>query len=72
MTRAFTVVQPFKAENAISGREREFKPGEKLISDSAKGEMIVTIEFEKSLFVVERSIFQACCKWMNDGASPIF
>ena len=72
MTRAFSVVRPFKATNAISGREREFKPGETLLSDPGQGDGNVTIEIEKSLFVVERSIFEACCKRKNDGATPFF
>jgi hypothetical protein len=58
--------------NAISGRERAFKPGETLLSDSGHSDGTVTIEMDKSLFVVERSIFETCCKRSNEGATPFF
>jgi hypothetical protein len=66
-TRQFSVVQAFKATGAISGRERQLKPGDTLLSDTPQTESMVTIEFDKSFFLVERAIFQACCKWENVG-----
>ena len=72
MTRAFSVVHAFNATNAISGRQREFKPGETLLCDPGQADGTVTIEIQKSLFLVERSIFETCCKWKNDGAAPFF
>jgi hypothetical protein len=71
-TGSFSVVHSFKATNMISGREREFMPGETLLSYPGQPDGTVTIEIEKSLFAVERSIFEACCKWKNDGAAPLF
>jgi hypothetical protein len=67
MTRAYSVVHAFKATNAISGREREFKPGETLLSDRNQTNGNVTIEIDRSFFVVEQPIFEACCKWKNEG-----
>ena len=71
MAGAFNVVNGFKATNVNSGREREFKPGEKL----AGGEQTdgnVTIEIDNSFFLVELSVFEKCCKRNNDGAAPFF
>ncbi len=49
---------PSKRINVISGRERAFKPGETFLSDSGQSDGSVTIEMDKSLFVIERSIFE--------------
>jgi len=72
MTRAFNVVQAFKGTNVISGRKREFRLGEIVVSDNDEAEGRVTFEIERSFFVVEQSTFKACCKWKNDGAAPFF
>jgi hypothetical protein len=71
-TGAFSVVHSFKATNMISGREREFMPGETVLIYPGQADETVTIEIEKSLFWVKRSIFENCCKWKNDGAGPFF
>jgi len=56
----------------IFGSEREFKPGETVSSDTRQIDGKVTIEFDKSFFAIERSIFEASCKWKNEGAAPFF
>lgn len=72
MTGAYSVVHSFKATNMISGSEREFKPGETVSSDTRQIDGKVTIEIDKSFFAVERSIFEASCKWKNEGGAPFF
>lgn len=67
ITRAYSVVHGFKATNTISGQEREFKPGETVVSYPGKTDGTVTIEIDNSFFVVRRSIFEACCKWNYIG-----
>jgi len=69
MTGAYNVVQAFKATNIFSGSEREFKLGETVLSDTRQADGMVTIEIDKSFFVVERSIFEVSCKWRNEGAA---
>jgi hypothetical protein len=68
MTGAYSVVHGFRATNAISGHEREFKPGEIVVSYPGQTNETVTIEIDNSFFVVGRSIFEASCKWNNVGA----
>jgi hypothetical protein len=68
MTLAYSVVEAFKARSAISGRERQFKPGETLLSEAKKSGPTVTIEFDHSFFVIDRSVFEACCVFKNEGA----
>jgi hypothetical protein len=71
MTLQFSVVQAFKAKSAISGRERQFEPGETLLADSGQTGPNATIEVDKSLFLVKRSVFETCCTFKNEGA-PFF
>jgi hypothetical protein len=71
MTLQFTVVLAFKANSAISGRERQFEPSETLLCDTGQNSENVTIEVDKSLFLVERRTLEACCKFKNEGA-PFF
>jgi hypothetical protein len=66
-THQFSVVRAFKATSVISGRERQLKPRDTLLSDTPQIESMVTLELDKSFFLVERAIFQACCKWENVG-----
>lgn len=65
---AFDVVRPFVGVAAISGAKREFKPGERLMCEMPPIGSIVTFQSEKTAFVVERSVFEACCRWWNPGA----
>jgi len=70
MTLEFDVVQRFKAAKAISGSEREFKPGETFLCDTAQQGATITIEFGQSLFVIEHSILDTCCKRKIVGPGP--
>jgi hypothetical protein len=44
MKNAYTVVQPFRATTAISGRDRQFLPGEAVLCDPAQAGETVIIE----------------------------
>jgi hypothetical protein len=61
------VMHGFKATNVISGREREFKPGETVLSTPGQTDRSVIIEIDNSFFEAERSILEACCKANNVG-----
>jgi hypothetical protein len=68
----FIVVHAFSATNAISGQERTFKPGERLYTLLGQTEQTVTIEANNVFFLVERSVFRACCRFDNLGATAFF
>jgi len=67
--RAFSVVYAFRATHVVSGRVRDFNPGETLLSDTRRTDWIAIVEIEQSLFEVERSIFEDSCKRKNDRAA---
>jgi hypothetical protein len=66
LTRAycyeFDVVRPFVAGETISGAQREFKPGDRVLCDSASKDSKVMFEMQSAFFTVERSVFEASCK----------
>jgi len=62
MTLAYEVFAPFVAADAISGKERKFKPGETVLYDDSQRDPTVTIEFEESQFLVDSSTFEQCCE----------
>jgi hypothetical protein len=67
MLLLYTVTRAFKATNPISGREHEFHSRDTFVCDSGQTGDTVTIEFEDSLLLVDRSTFERCCKWKNEG-----
>ena len=69
MTLDYSVTREFYGANAISGRVRRFKLGEILLCDpkSRSGDATVTLEIDSTFFLVERSIFDACCVHSNVG-----
>jgi hypothetical protein len=67
MKNVYIVVQQFGATAAISGRERQFLPGEILFCDPALSGETVIIEVDEFLFLTDRSTFKACCQWKNEG-----
>jgi hypothetical protein len=67
MKNAYTVVQPFRATTAISGRDRQFLPGEAVLCDPAQAGETVIIEVDEFLFLTDRSTFESCCQWKNEG-----
>lgn len=68
MTLLYGVIRPFKAMTAISGRERQFQLGETFLYDTGQAGTTVTIEADKSLFLVERSIFETYCTFKGEFA----
>lgn len=69
MLLQYSVVQQFIAKRPISGAEREFQPGETLFCDTSQKGATVTIEFEKSPFIVDRVVFNDCCEIKNEGSA---
>jgi hypothetical protein len=67
---AFDVLKTFVATNAISGRERTFKKGEMISAGPDKSGSNVVIEADSSLFIVERSLFDACCRVNRIDGDP--
>jgi hypothetical protein len=69
MKLAYDVVHAFRAISGISGAERRFTPGDVVLLDSGQTEDNIWIESGGTLFQVERSVFENCCKWKNEGAA---
>jgi hypothetical protein len=67
MVLEYMVTRPFTATSAISGRERQFEPGDSFLCDSGQSGATVTIEVDLSLFLIDRKTFETCCKFMNEG-----
>jgi hypothetical protein len=68
MTQPYSVIQGFRATEPISGRERQFEVGDTVLYDIGQAGTPITIEFEWSLFLVERSVFKNCCRFKNEGS----
>ena len=66
MTLQYSVNRPFKAMTAVSGRERHFQPGETLLFDTGQTGATVTIEAEKTVFLVDHSVFETCCTFKGE------
>ena len=66
MTLLYKVNRPFKAMAAVSGRERHFQPGETFLYDTGQTGATVTIEVDKTLFLVDHSVFETCCTFKGD------
>jgi hypothetical protein len=69
MKNLYSVVQPFEAKAAISGREHKFLTGEDFICDPAKPGDIIMIEADEFFFFVERPIFEACRIFKGSGVA---
>jgi hypothetical protein len=67
MTNPYSVVKAFRTTTAISGRERQFKPGDTFLCDAALPGETVIVEADEFLFIVDRATFNAYCKWKNEG-----
>jgi len=61
--------QPFNAKAAISGRMRQFQPGETFLCDPSQTGPIVVIEADEFLFLIERPTFEACCRFQGGFAA---
>jgi len=74
MKQEYRVIRPFTAAEPISGNEKKFAPGDIVICDAAETGPTLTLEtFEgfTAYFLVERSIFEMCCKWISRTAGSI-
>jgi hypothetical protein len=71
MTLNFDVLHPFKAKEPISGREHRFESGAVVTCETDQTGATITIEAEMSLFLVDRSIFDSCCKFRNAGSTSV-
>jgi len=74
LTRAyhyeFEVVQPFTATATISRSQRQFKPGERIVSPTTPDESTVTFEVESVFYIVDRAVFEASCKARKPTTMP--
>jgi hypothetical protein len=71
MTARFDVIQAFEAKEAICDRVRRFNPGDIVTCDSGQHAPTILVEADMTLFLVDRSTFDSCCKWKNEGGSAI-
>jgi hypothetical protein len=67
MVFEYTVTRPFTATSAISGRERQFEPGDSFLCDFGQSGATVAIEVDLSLFLIDRRTFETCCKFNSEG-----
>jgi hypothetical protein len=68
VTVSYVCIRPFKARIAVSGREREFKPGDRFCRqiDEVQQAETITLEADGSYFLAERIIVDACCRAENE------
>jgi hypothetical protein len=69
MITSFNVVRAFEATEPISGRKRRFEPGDVIAYEMGQDGPTVTIEADKSLFLLDRSTFKACCEFIYDAGA---
>lgn len=69
MTAQFDVIRQFEAIDPISGHVRRFEAGEMVTRDSGQFGPNFTIEADLTLYVVDRSTFESCCKFRNEPGS---
>jgi hypothetical protein len=69
MIQDYDVVRAFEATAPISGRKRQFKPGDVIAYEIGQAGPTITIEADTSLFLIDRSTFKACCKLKNHGTA---
>jgi hypothetical protein len=69
VTQDYRVLRAFETTEAISGRKRRFEPGAAIKYDTGQAGPTVTIEADLSLFLVDRSTFETCCKPNYEGGS---
>jgi len=68
MQLLYRVVRPFAAKAAISGRQREFVPGETFFVDSGQADESVLINADEFLYIVNNVTFQTCCIFQGEGS----
>jgi hypothetical protein len=70
MRQEYEVTRPFAALAPISGAQQQFTAGEIVACDTAQNGSTLTLEVGGDFtlyFLVERSVFEACCKWISRG-----
>lgn len=65
----FEVVKKFTARSAISDAERIFDRGEKVIC-AEPGASTIMLETGGAFFLVDRPVFEACCKAVRPASTP--
>jgi hypothetical protein len=74
MKQEYKVVRAFAATTPISGTQRQFSPGEIVVCDTKQSGSTLTLEVGvafTTLVLVDRSTFEACCKWVSRTAGSI-
>jgi hypothetical protein len=71
MTQRYEVVQGFVAAEAICAREHQFKPGDIIACEMHQHGNSIVIEFDTTFFLVDRSVFNSCCMFRNEGGSAV-
>lgn len=74
MRHEYKVIRSFTALAPISGVQRLFTTGEVVVCDAAQKGTTLTLQVGGSFtlcFLVERSVFEICCKWISRGAGGI-
>lgn len=74
MKQEYKVIQPFAATAPISPTQRRFNPEEIIVCDAEQNGSTLTFETEgpfTTFFLVDRSVFEACCKWISRTAASI-
>ena len=74
MKQEYKVIWPFTAIAPISGAQRQFRSGEIVVCDTKQSGSTLTLEVGSAFttfFVVERSVFEASCKWISRTAGSI-
>jgi hypothetical protein len=68
MRLEYNVILPFTAVAPISGAQQQFAVGEIVVCDTAQSGSTLTLEVGGGctlFFLVERSVFEACCKYVS-------
>lgn len=69
MTLQYNVLQAFEATEPISQRKHRFEPGTVVTCDTGRRGATLLIEAGTKFFLVDRSIFTACCEFKNEPGS---
>jgi hypothetical protein len=74
MKQTYKVIRPFDAKEPVSGAQRQFSPEEIVVCDTKQSGSTLTLEVDgapTAYFLVERSVFEACCKRISRTAGSI-
>lgn len=75
MKQEYKVIQTFEATAPISDTKRRFSPGEVVICDIKQSGSMLALEAGEgpvaTFYLVDRHVFEACCKWISRTAGSI-